>query len=76
MSSCVETSLAFGGVHSCFGGGNAGALRVHVGRRLHAFQAQQDVAFFDVVALFHHDFGDFADSFAEHICVGERLDFA
>ena len=47
--------VGFGGFHSRFGGGNAGALRVDIGRGLHAFQAQQDVAFLDVVAFLHRN---------------------
>src|SRR5579864_8163754 len=68
--------VGIGGFHACVGGGNPGALRVDIGRGLHAFQAQQDVAFLDVVAFFHRYFSDFADPFPKNVRVSKRLDFS
>ena len=55
---------------------NTSSLRVDIRCGLHAFKAQQYIAFFHVVALFHHNFGNLPDALAQDIGVGERLDFA
>ncbi len=68
--------VGFRGFHSRVGGGDPGALRIDVGRRLHAFQAQQDVAFLDVIAFLHSNCRDLADPFAKNVRVSERFDFS
>ena len=53
-----------------------GALRIHVRRRLYAFEAQQDGALLDVIAFLHSNVSNLADALAQHIRVRQRLDFA
>ena len=75
VSLCGD-SVCFGRPYSRIGRFDAGALRVHIRRRLYAFETQQNISFFDVIAFLHHNFGNLTDAFAQHIGVRQRLDFA
>src|ERR1700730_13360655 len=65
----------FGRLYSCVRRLKVGALCIDIRRGLYAFKAQQDIAFFNVIAFLHYNLSNFADAFSEHICVGQRLDF-